>query len=198
MEPPTPGEGFQGSSYSYPHIRIPYALTPFTSKSTSLTAMGPCQATEMQLVHLAFSRLLSPLASLPTVFSYAVSTSQASVKNTAEEDLPGGENNPALKSLSRRLPESDKRLYSTPQLAACLYLLQHNRSPDDLLKPVAQNWLQAIEKDPDEQGRLRIMASEVVIAFKRDEIKDPKVVAEVVYLAPVLDKDEWGSHVGTT
>jgi hypothetical protein len=33
------------------------------------------------------------------------------------------------------------------------------------------------------------MATEVIRAFKRDEIKDNKVVAEVMYLAPVLDKD---------
>ena len=52
----------------------------------------------MQLVHLVFSRPLSPPASPFTVFFYAVSTSQVSVKNTAEEILYGGENNPSLKN----------------------------------------------------------------------------------------------------
>ncbi|KAG0004128.1 hypothetical protein BGZ65_000887, partial [Modicella reniformis] len=37
--------------------------------------------------------------------------------------------------------------------------------------------------------RLKILATDVIRAFKRDEIKDAKVVAEVVYLAPVLEKD---------
>jgi len=55
----------------------------------------------MQFVHIVFSRPLSPLASPLTVFFYAVSTSQVSVKNTAEEILHGGENNPSLKILNR-------------------------------------------------------------------------------------------------
>ncbi|KAF9982350.1 hypothetical protein BGZ65_002957, partial [Modicella reniformis] len=88
-----------------------------------------------------------------------------------------------------KLPEADERLTNTPQLACCLGLLQASRSPDDILEPVARNWLQTIEKDIDEQERLKVMATDVIRAFKRDEIKDAKVVAEVVYLAPVLDKD---------
>jgi hypothetical protein len=88
-----------------------------------------------------------------------------------------------------KLPEQDERLNNTPQLAGCLYLLQPNRSPDDILEPAAQDWLKTIGEDPEEQERLRTMATEVIRAFKRDEIKDAKVVAEVAYLAPVLDKD---------
>jgi len=44
-------------------------------------------------------------------------------------------------------------------------------------------------KNADEQERLHTMATDVIRAFKRDEIKDIKVVAEVVCLAPVLNKD---------
>ncbi|KAF9351069.1 hypothetical protein BGX34_000837, partial [Mortierella sp. NVP85] len=88
-----------------------------------------------------------------------------------------------------KLPGPDERFSNTPQLAGCLYLLQPNRSPDDILESTAQNWLQTISKDVEEQTRLRTMATEVIRAFKRDEIKDTKVVAEVMYLAPVLDKD---------
>ncbi|KAF9999426.1 hypothetical protein BGZ65_005211, partial [Modicella reniformis] len=55
--------------------------------------------------------------------------------------------------------------------------------------PAARKWLQVIEKDIDEQERLKAMATDVIRAFKRDEIKDAKVVAEVVCLSPVLDKD---------
>ncbi|KAF9983856.1 hypothetical protein BGZ65_001352, partial [Modicella reniformis] len=88
-----------------------------------------------------------------------------------------------------KLPEVDERLTNTPQLVCCLGLLQASRSPDDILEPIARNWLQTIEKDTDEQERLKVMATDVIRAFKRDEIKDAKVVAEVIYLAPVLDKD---------
>ncbi|KAF9347874.1 hypothetical protein BGX34_002825, partial [Mortierella sp. NVP85] len=88
-----------------------------------------------------------------------------------------------------KLPEADERLVSTPHLAYCLGLLQVSQSPDSILETAAQSWLQAIEKDKDEQERLVAMATDVIRAFKRDELKDAKAVAEVVCLAPVLRKD---------
>ncbi|KAG0239060.1 hypothetical protein BGX31_003033, partial [Mortierella sp. GBA43] len=88
-----------------------------------------------------------------------------------------------------KLPEPDERLIDTPQLACCLSLLQAVRSPTDTLEPRAHKWLHVVEKDTDEQERLHAMATDVIRAFKRDELKDAKVIAEVVYLAPVLNKD---------
>ncbi|KAF9344244.1 hypothetical protein BGX34_005850, partial [Mortierella sp. NVP85] len=49
----------------------------------------------------------------------------------------------------------------------------------------------ATEKDTDEQDRLKILATNVVRAFQREEIKDDKAVAEVICLAPVLEKNEF-------
>jgi hypothetical protein len=88
-----------------------------------------------------------------------------------------------------KLPEADERLNNTPQLVYCLSLLHLSRSTDDQLDHVAENWLQVIEKDTDEQERLHTMATEVIRVFKRDELKDAKAVAEVVCLSPVLNKD---------
>jgi hypothetical protein len=92
-------------------------------------------------------------------------------------------------SLGLKLPEPDERLESTPQLASCLSLLQMSLPPGDVLEPKARKWREDTEKDKDEQKRLEQMAQEVVRAFKRDEFKDGKAVAEVAHLAPVLDKD---------
>ncbi|KAG0229164.1 hypothetical protein BGX31_006292, partial [Mortierella sp. GBA43] len=86
-----------------------------------------------------------------------------------------------------KLPEPDERLNTTRQLACCLGLLK--ASPGDIMVPSAHRWLQSARKDTDEQERLKTMATEVIRAFKRDEIKGVKVVAEVVSLAPVLNKD---------
>ncbi|KAK3823296.1 MAG: hypothetical protein J3Q66DRAFT_437681 [Benniella sp.] len=88
-------------------------------------------------------------------------------------------------------PETNERLVDTQQLANCLRLLEAPYSNDDVLEPVARKWLEAIRKDTDEQERLRTMATEVVRAFKSDALKDDKVVAEVVYLAPVLSKGDY-------
>ncbi|KAK3806066.1 MAG: hypothetical protein J3Q66DRAFT_422153 [Benniella sp.] len=50
---------------------------------------------------------------------------------------------------------------------------------------------ETIEKDTDEQDRLKGLATSVIRAFQREEIKDNKVVAEVVCLAPVLEQSEF-------
>ncbi|KAF9984131.1 hypothetical protein BGZ65_000954 [Modicella reniformis] len=101
------------------------------------------------------------------------------------------EHNVGLPAVEVKLPEIDERLTNTIQLASCLGLLKTFRSTDDMLQPAARNWLQAIEKDLDEQDRLKVLATDVIRAFKRDEFKDAKAVAEVVYLAPVFEKDDF-------
>ncbi|KAK3813183.1 MAG: WD40-repeat-containing domain protein [Benniella sp.] len=87
--------------------------------------------------------------------------------------------------------EPDSRLNDTPQLACCLALLQSSYQPDDLIDPIARNWLRSTKNEPDEQERLKTLATDVVRAFKRDEFKNAKSVTEVVYLAPVLENDDF-------
>ncbi|KAI8345095.1 hypothetical protein B0O80DRAFT_431860 [Mortierella sp. GBAus27b] len=91
-------------------------------------------------------------------------------------------------TIDYKLPEPDERLTSTPQLVHCLSLLLIPQSTSDL-ESATQKWLQTIAKDTEEQERLHTVATEVVRAFKRDELKDAKIISEVVFLAPVLAKD---------
>jgi len=91
-------------------------------------------------------------------------------------------------SVVTKLPDVDGRLAGTPQLACCLSLLKATHSLDDVLEPMARTWIQAVEKDEDEKERLKVLSLDVIRAYKRDELKDAKVVAEVLYLAPVLEK----------
>ena len=88
-------------------------------------------------------------------------------------------------------PEPDTRLAGTPQLACCLGLLQATSLLDDVLDSPVRNWVQAAKDDTDELERLKTLATDVIRAFKRDEFKDAKAVTEVVYLAPVLEKDDF-------
>ncbi|KAF9975846.1 hypothetical protein BGZ65_008073, partial [Modicella reniformis] len=88
-----------------------------------------------------------------------------------------------------KLPASDECFHDTPQLTFCLSLLKASHSLDDILEPIARNWLQTVEKDQDEQERLKVLATDVIRAYKRDELKDAKTVAEVVSLSSALDKD---------
>ncbi|KAF9354459.1 hypothetical protein BGX34_011014 [Mortierella sp. NVP85] len=89
-----------------------------------------------------------------------------------------------------KLPEPDERLNDTLQLAGCLGLLRTDLTIEDgKLEPAAHDWWRAIEKDEDERIRLETMATEVIRIFKGDKLKDPKAIAEVIYLTPVLTKD---------
>jgi hypothetical protein len=88
-------------------------------------------------------------------------------------------------------PEPDSRLNDTRQLACCLGLLQSSIEADNILDLTARNWLQATKDEPDEIERLKTLAADVIRAFKKDEFKDAKAVTEVVYLAPVLEKDDF-------
>ena len=91
-----------------------------------------------------------------------------------------------------KLPGPDERLINTQQLALCLALLQTSPLPDgDTLTPSARTWLNITEKNPDEQERLKAMATDLIRAYTRDELKDTKVTAEVVLLAPVLEKEDY-------
>ena len=88
-----------------------------------------------------------------------------------------------------KLPEPDERLANTPQLACCLGLLKDSHELDEILEPAARNWLQVVENDQDERERLKVLAVDVIRTFKKEEIKDAKAVAEVVCLAPVIERE---------
>ena len=94
------------------------------------------------------------------------------------------------------LPEPDQRLDNTQQLVCCLGLLKAAQSLDIRFKPIALKWLQTVQKDTEEKERLNGMALDVIRAFKREEIKDAKVVAEVVRLASILDKNTFHDLLG--
>jgi len=88
-----------------------------------------------------------------------------------------------------KLPEPDERLANTPLLACCLGLLNNSHELEEFLEPVARDWLQVVENDEDEPERLKILATDVIRTFKKEEIKDAKAVAEVVCLAPAIERD---------
>jgi hypothetical protein len=92
-----------------------------------------------------------------------------------------------------KLPGPDERLINTQQLAVCLALLQTLSLPesDNTLTPAARNWLTVTENNPDEQERLKTMATDLIRAYTRDELKDAKATAEVILLAPVLEKEDY-------
>ncbi|KAI1320807.1 hypothetical protein EDD11_009764 [Mortierella claussenii] len=90
-----------------------------------------------------------------------------------------------------KLPGLDARLSDTRQLAYCLGLLQASSLPDNILDTPTRTWLHAAKESEFERERLKAMATDLLLEFTRDELKDAKAVTEVVCVAPVLDKEEF-------
>ncbi|KAF9161622.1 hypothetical protein BGX21_008753 [Mortierella sp. AD011] len=94
-------------------------------------------------------------------------------------------------TISWTFPDPDGRVADTPQLVSCLGLLK--QSPQDLLEDsldaVARKWFKDTTKNPDEKTRLETLASELVRAFTRDEIKDKKAISEILCVVPVLEEE---------
>jgi hypothetical protein len=135
--------------------------------------MFPDHPLILHLLHLLFLRRNQPSKSRMSLQLLLTSSQRMSIRQLQST------------SYQRRTNTSQ----STPQLVTCLTLMQVAPAPGEIMDTTTRTWLQAIEKDTDEQERLTVMATDVVRAFKRDELKDAKAVAEVVSLTPVLDKD---------
>ncbi|KAF9345715.1 hypothetical protein BGX26_002812, partial [Mortierella sp. AD094] len=89
------------------------------------------------------------------------------------------------------LPEIGGRTTSTSQLAYCLSLLNPSLVSMEGHGEIESEWMRTKRNDPDEQKRLQTMATDLIKAFVRDELKKPAVVAEIVSLAAVLDRDDF-------
>ncbi|KAF9945564.1 hypothetical protein BGZ70_003739, partial [Mortierella alpina] len=86
-----------------------------------------------------------------------------------------------------RLSAPEKQLESTCQLAYCLALLQESVD-EPLLDPATLEWRRNTKEHPDERNRLETLARDIVAAFFVDPLKHPDAVAEVIQVAPALDK----------
>ncbi|KAF9995411.1 hypothetical protein BGZ80_007521, partial [Entomortierella chlamydospora] len=87
------------------------------------------------------------------------------------------------------LPEPDERITSTPQLAYCLSLLHSSMISQEELDQIERDWLQIKDVDPDERERLQTMATDLIRAFVREDLKKSSVIAEAVSLTAVLEQE---------
>ncbi|KAF8979494.1 hypothetical protein BGZ46_005367 [Entomortierella lignicola] len=90
------------------------------------------------------------------------------------------------------LPSPDEPITSTPQLVYCLRLLSMDvPSTIESNKPLSETerWIRSRANDVEEKERLHLLSKKILAEFMSDELKDSAAVAEVIYLAPVLDKE---------
>ncbi|CAO3565079.1 unnamed protein product [Mortierella alpina] len=133
----------------------------------------------------------------------------------SRQALSGGSNNKVVRKTARlppeifmrdlsvrlskpKLPASDARISSTPQLVYCLALLSKTASSsradtvlDETLDAVEHSWLQIMAEDADEQSRLRSLAGKMIAHFLDDDMKELDAVVEIVSLAPVLTQTNY-------
>ncbi|KAF9347197.1 hypothetical protein BGX34_003318, partial [Mortierella sp. NVP85] len=126
-----------------------------------------------------------------TSVNQITSSNQYNLESTVTVPSNIFQNNVSSPTIDFKPPELDARLIDTPQLACCLGLLKADCEPGDILDTTTRNWLQVTKDEPDEKDRLMTLARDVIRAFKNDEFKDTKAVAEIVHLAPVLENDDF-------
>ncbi|KAF9079394.1 hypothetical protein BGX27_006495, partial [Mortierella sp. AM989] len=91
------------------------------------------------------------------------------------------ENKPSIAKFP--FPETDRPLVKTTQLAYCLQLLRTTIVQGNGIDKFEREWLQAKAKESHEVERLETLATDIVRAFVRDELKDSVAVKEVVCLS---------------
>ncbi|KAG9324005.1 hypothetical protein KVV02_003484 [Mortierella alpina] len=89
------------------------------------------------------------------------------------------------------LPEINKPFNDTQQLAYWLAFLHTVETPDETLPQATRDWHQAVKEDEEERRRLEELVKSLVRAFTHDELKDADAVAEVTYVAPVLENPDF-------
>ncbi|CAO3567078.1 unnamed protein product [Mortierella alpina] len=115
------------------------------------------------------------------------------------------------------VPKIDKRIDSTPQLVLCTSLLpkiqvvtsshgeghtgaEKNQVTQDEAQAASQDmpadqahlgWIKAIASDTVEQDHIRWLGTRMVEEFSKDAVKDSAIVAEIVLLGPVLDREHY-------
>ncbi|KAF9346120.1 hypothetical protein BGX26_002396, partial [Mortierella sp. AD094] len=92
------------------------------------------------------------------------------------------------------LPKAGECISSTPQLAYCLALISpslDSKESKEGLSKSERDWIQAKVNEPNEQERLQALATHLIRAFIRDELKKLDVVVEVVSLTAILQQDDF-------
>ncbi|KAG0217917.1 hypothetical protein BGX31_000093, partial [Mortierella sp. GBA43] len=93
----------------------------------------------------------------------------------------------AISSLACQPTQTRNSLCHTPSG----HLPSESCEPHDIVDLATRKLLDATHDDPDEQERLKVLAADVVRAFKKDNIKDPRTVTEGVYLDSVLGNGDF-------
>ncbi|KAF9947521.1 hypothetical protein BGZ70_002637, partial [Mortierella alpina] len=99
----------------------------------------------------------------------------------------------SVRLVKLKLPASDARIGSTPQLVYCLTLLSTvESSPHSVIFDEAgRGWLLTMAEDADEPKRLRSLVGKLIAEFIHDDVKESDAIMEIVSLASVLTQTHY-------
>ncbi|KAG0372337.1 hypothetical protein BGX24_000381 [Mortierella sp. AD032] len=92
-----------------------------------------------------------------------------------------------------QLPAIGSRIESTAQVALCKRLLLENSDYDKRLQftDAQKDWLDSAMKETFVQEHIHGLATGVVEEFFKDELKDSAAIAEIILVAPTLDREHY-------
>ncbi|KAF9203904.1 hypothetical protein BGZ49_005898, partial [Haplosporangium sp. Z 27] len=67
----------------------------------------------------------------------------------------------------------------------------------DKMRDEERNWIDAKSNDTEGIKRLQSLSTKIIAKFMSDELKDPTVVAEAIYLVPFLSKEHYQKLLNT-
>ncbi|KAG0015568.1 hypothetical protein BGZ80_009776 [Entomortierella chlamydospora] len=90
-----------------------------------------------------------------------------------------------------QFPDVGRHLKCIRQLVYCLSLLAAEQSNDRQLDQDERRWLEYMIDKPHERERLQAIATNLIRAFIRDEVRQSAAVKEIVCLAPALGQKDF-------
>ncbi|KAG0301629.1 hypothetical protein BGZ98_008181 [Dissophora globulifera] len=165
--------------------------TAYSEHGKQLDILGNTELAQVSHKKAKQLRYVRPTKVPSLADSSATGSAGRDVARVAEDIFPDDMRQPADKC--SKLPDVDQRLEDSSQLAYCLGLLQAELLSGEEFEPMAGEWVTITKNNPDEKERLKKMGIDLIRAFSRDELRDAKAIAEVVRLAPVLEKEYFRS-----
>ncbi|KAF9276132.1 hypothetical protein BGZ88_001926, partial [Linnemannia elongata] len=91
------------------------------------------------------------------------------------------------------MPSTGSRIESTSQLALCKRLLSQAGTQEQQrsITDAQRKWLEKVVEDDIEQQHIDELTSKVLEEFINNNIKDSTAIAEVLLIAPMLDKEHY-------
>ncbi|KAF8977197.1 hypothetical protein BGZ46_007568 [Entomortierella lignicola] len=178
---------------------------PFSSKMTMESTPSKPNVVKSRLNNVPFNNNVASSSTQPQAaprssdirFDNTIATASSPFDtiaiSTSIERIPHGIFNQNVDPPSGKydLPEVGRSTTSTTQLVYCLQLIRHSSTSERKLSSNDSSWIQTKSNDQEEQERLQEITTDLIRQFAQDGLKKKAEIDEVVWLAPVLNQEDY-------